>query len=185
MIAEVIAAVIVGAIALGLVLEPLIRSSNGRVAVEIPDMVDPEDTPRGAALAALKEIEFDRATGKLSDSDYHLLNTQYTAKALEATRAEDREAQMAAARSAPSPSSGSPDEIEAIIAAKVRAIRSGAGAGTEGLSCPACGPRPEPDAIFCSNCGSRLPTGASCGGCGAPLTPDGRFCEGCGRKVAA
>jgi hypothetical protein len=30
------------------------------------------------ALAALKEIEFDRETGKLSDADYELLKTRYT-----------------------------------------------------------------------------------------------------------
>ena len=31
---------------------------------------DLEETPKGIALAALREIEFDRATGKLSDEDY-------------------------------------------------------------------------------------------------------------------
>ena len=28
--------------------------------------------------------------------------------------------------------------------------------GTAALPCPACGPRPEADAVFCSNCGRQL-----------------------------
>ena len=51
---------------------------------------DPEDdlSPRAVALRALKEIEFDRATGKLSDADYDVLKTRYTSEALAALRAE-------------------------------------------------------------------------------------------------
>lgn len=186
MIAEVIAAVIVGAVALGLVLEPLLRTPGRSGLAELAEAGDPEDTPRGMALSALKEIEFDRATGKLSDSDYQMLNTQYTAKALEATREEEREtANRAPALSERPEVAGSPEAIEAIIAAKVRAIRLGAAQLPGAPVCPTDGPRPEPDAIFCSTCGSRLPTGAACAGCHAPIPTDAHFCEACGRKVAA
>jgi hypothetical protein len=41
-----------------------------------------EDTPRGRALLALKEIDFDRATGKLSEADYLELKARYSARAL-------------------------------------------------------------------------------------------------------
>jgi len=40
------------------------------------------------ALTALKEIDFDRETGKLSDADYEFLKAKYTALALDALRAE-------------------------------------------------------------------------------------------------
>ena len=50
--------------------------------------LDPEETAKGVALTALKEIEFDRETGKLSDADYELLKGKYTAAALEALRME-------------------------------------------------------------------------------------------------
>ena len=50
---------------------------------EPPDL---EETPRGVALAALKEIDFDRETGKLSEAHYQFLKTKYTAAALEALR---------------------------------------------------------------------------------------------------
>lgn len=167
---ESAAALLVGAAALAFVVSPLLRR-NGRGASRAPDWIDPEETPKGIALAALKEIEFDRATGKLSDTDYQMLMSRYTGQAVEAMRAEEQTGEPAAA------------DVESVIAAKVRAIRSGAGESAP--SCPTCGPRPESDAIFCSHCGTRLPTGHACEGCGAALPPDGRFCESCGRKVAA
>ena len=39
------------------------------------------------AVVALREIEFDRATGKLSDTDYAELKSRYTERALAAMRA--------------------------------------------------------------------------------------------------
>ena len=45
-------------------------------------------SPQAVALRALKEIEFDRATGKLSDSDYEQLKAKYTAEAVAAMRGE-------------------------------------------------------------------------------------------------
>lgn len=168
MIIEVIAAVIVGGLALGIVLEPLLRRRPAASPV-VPDLDEPEETPRSRAVDALKEIEFDRQTGKLSDADYQFLMARYTAQAVEAMRAEE---------SAAGPDSPLTADVESIIEAKVRAIR-------EGLACPRCGPRPEADAVFCSSCGSRLPTGASCAGCGSALAPGSKFCEECGRKVAA
>jgi len=72
------------------------------------------DAPRNPALDALREIEFDRETGKLSDADYQALRSTYTQAAVELMRA------------------------------------------GELPMCPTCGPRPENDAIFCSNCGALL-----------------------------
>jgi Double zinc ribbon len=138
----------------------------------VVEPVEQEETPRGVALLALKEIEFDRETGKLSDEDYRLLTEKYTAQALEALRAEEV--------------SEAPDDVEALIAHRVRALRSGAAAAPSGaLICPTCGPRPEADAVFCSTCGGGLPAPTTCAHCGAALTADSRFCEGCGSRVAA
>ena len=57
-----------------LVLQPLV--APGRPAAPVYEPLDPEETPKGVALAALKEIEFDRETGKLSDEDYAFLKAQ-------------------------------------------------------------------------------------------------------------
>jgi ribosomal protein L40E len=66
------------------------------------------------AVDALRELEFDRETGKISDSDYEPLKARYTEQALAVMRA-----------------------------------------GSASV-CEKCGPRPERDAEFCSNCGSAL-----------------------------
>lgn len=177
MLVEAVLAVIVGAGVLWLVLQPVLQSSPGKALPAEP--VDPEETPKGIALTALKEIEFDRETGKLSDSDYEFLKGKYTAQALDALRQESEEAAS--------------DNIEDLIAAKVRALRSAStspsanASHSAGLhpSCISCGPRPEPDAAFCSSCGRRLLSGAACHSCGATLSPESKFCESCGQRVAA
>jgi hypothetical protein len=180
MVGEALAAAVVGLIALWLVFQPLLRPSPAKSPPIEP--VDPEETPKGVALAALKEIEFDRETGKLSDADYEFLKAKYTAAALAALRLETP------------PAGEAPDAVEVIIAAKVRALRSAstlapsdapAGSTDSTRSCSRCGPRPEPDAVFCSTCGRPLPGRSVCDRCGAALQPDSRFCEACGRQVAA
>jgi Double zinc ribbon len=170
MLTETLAAALVGLLALFVVLRPLIWPAPPEEPVFEP--VEQEETARGVALLALKEIEFDRETGKLSDEDYLFLNDKYTAQALEALRAEQETVV--------------PDDVEALIAHRVRALRSAAASAPPGARvCPTCGPRPEPDAVFCSTCGGSLPAPAACARCGTPLSADSRFCEGCGSRVAA
>jgi hypothetical protein len=161
----VIAALVAGTVlavgALAFVLYPVFFSSPQSVR---PLVLAPRQTDREAAVAALREIEFDKATGKLSDVDYAELKARYTEQAIVAMRGET------SPDAAPAPSD---DEIEAAV----RAYR-------EGASCPTCGPRPEPDAVFCSNCGRYL--NDRCAGCGAPVDAlDARYCIRCGNRLAA
>ncbi len=178
---EALAAVALALAVLSLVLQPLLRPRPS--ADQGHEPLDPEETPKGIALAALKEIEFDRETGKLSDADYELLKTRYTAEAVAALRDER------------GPVS---DDIEALIFARVLSIRSASATTPPDTSpvipsdasrphpvCDACGPRPEPEAVFCSTCGVRLRSVSLCARCGAALAPGSRFCDSCGRPVAA
>lgn len=175
MVLEVVAATIVGIAAVWLVLQPVLAPA--RPAPRVIEPPDPEETPKGVALAALKEIEFDRETGKLSDEDYAFLKSKYTGAALDALRAEG-------ATDDSTPAGGG--DVEVLIAARVRALRFAATSAPPGSAvCPACGPRPEPDAAFCSSCGRRLQAGGACAGCGAELGPGSRFCAHCGTGVAA
>jgi ribosomal protein L40E len=120
----------------------------------------PSPAPEQDAVVALREIEFDRATGKLSDGDYDELRTRYTQHALEALRAVD--------------ASSPEDEAEAAVLAYRSRLKQ----------CARCGPRPEPDATYCSSCGSFLP--GACGSCGVTVTePGAAFCTSCGRQLAA
>jgi hypothetical protein len=103
--------------------------------------VEESESPKIQALLALKEIEFDRATGKLSDDDYAQLKDRYAKRALAAIDAEE------AAASAVAAAEGADDPAEAMIRA-ARAHHSSI--------CPVCGPRPETGAAFCSECGRPL-----------------------------
>jgi len=115
------------------------------------------------AVAALREIEFDRATGKLSDADYVQLKEQYTRQALASMRG----AQV-------SSGSATADDAEDAI----RTYRS------ERPTCAEHGPRPEPDAVFCSECGRYL--AGRCEQCGRLAEETGaRFCAACGHRLAA
>lgn len=168
------------------VLWPLLKGGTARVVAP----ATPELPPDASALEALREIEFDQATGKLSAEDYAVLRASYTPRALaelDAREAAAKEAAQVAARSegagpgvATEPGDGAArttedaDEVEALIArAKSRA-----------RSCPSCGPRPEADALFCSDCGRYL--GSACLHCGARVESDrARFCTDCGGSLAA
>jgi hypothetical protein len=127
----------------------------------------PRQSEREAAVAALREIEFDRATGKLSDDDYSELKTRYTGEAVLAMRRET--APMTGVGERPTD-----DELEAAVLAYRRQTQA----------CPECGPRPEADAAFCSNCGRYLHD--RCADCGAPVVAlDARYCLNCGNRLAA
>jgi hypothetical protein len=140
--------------ALAFVLYPLFFPSAERLSPS--RQVD--SAPVGdSAIVALREIEFDRATGKLSESDYAELKATYSARALAEMRKTD----------APEPDAVDP------IEARVRAYRRAH------KECPTCGLRPEPDAIYCSTCGIFLDK--ACPSCKAPITESSAaFCSTCG-----
>jgi len=137
-----------------------------------------------SAIDALREIEFDRATGKLSDDDYASLKATYTRSALVELRSRgggpaaepaSPEPVVARASRTDEPSvAGSVDPAEAAVL-RYRAIRR---------SCELCGPRPEPDPAFCSSCGKYLK--GACATCGVVIdAPASRFCANCGGSLAA
>ncbi len=99
-------------VALAFVLYPLFREPLG-----ISTLARGASRQRvTTAVDALREIEFDHATGKLSERDYAELKSSYTEHAIAAMRAGESDRSM----------------------------------------CDTCGPRPEADALFCSDCGRAL-----------------------------
>jgi hypothetical protein len=120
-------------------------------------------SPQAVALRALKEIEFDRATGKLSDADYDHLKAKYTAEALAAMRGAGSEMRDAG-----------------------RVLPAHPASPITHPACPDHGPRPEQNAGFCSECGRRLGAAPGyCARCGTGLERDARYCNSCGARVAA
>jgi len=66
------------------VLYPLFRASAGTTTpLPRPASMD----HHGSAVEALRELEFDRQTGKISDADYAPLKARYTDQAVAAMRA--------------------------------------------------------------------------------------------------
>jgi Double zinc ribbon len=178
---ELVAGLFVALAALALVLEPValarVRGSAGSLAAAPEDDSDLEDltesdSPKIKALLALKEIEFDRATGKISDEDYPRLKARYESEAIAAIKAEEQAAKHDVAVA---------DRAEAAI----RRARERAGVGRR--ECPSCGPRPEDHAAFCSHCGRSLVTASAprCSQCGAQLADGAKFCAECGGAIAA
>jgi hypothetical protein len=144
--------------ALAFVLHPLFFGATETRLGESGSAEMPDDS----AILALREIEFDRATGKLSDADYAELKTAYTDRALRELRTAD----------VPVVRDPALDAIEA----RVREYR------LTHRACSTCGVRPESDAEYCSTCGSFL--AGACPTCSARITePGAAFCSTCGTTL--
>jgi hypothetical protein len=159
-------ALVIGALfaagALVFVLWPLVaRDGSARVR----GGAGPAEPAQDGAIRALREIEFDRATGKLSPADYEQLKGAYTSRAVAELRAHDEPA---------APVRGD-DAAEALI-------RRARATAAECWHCrTVC---PEPDAVYCSTCGAYL--AGQCTQCHAPIRESGaRFCASCGWTLAA
>ncbi|HET8938199.1 MAG TPA: zinc ribbon domain-containing protein [Polyangiales bacterium] len=130
-------------------------------APKASDVVSPE---RAALLAekrtlllALKDLEAERDSGKLSGDDYQELNEQYRKRAREVLRELDgligphrglAKQLLAAAATKPAAAEPAPPPVAAAAAAAAAA------------SCASCGMNNDTDAVFCKKCGTRLRTEA-------------------------
>ncbi len=157
---QIVLGAVLAAIVLTFVLLPILvpRTGGGAAGRPAPgaDHRGTRAVPGASAIDVLREIEFDRATGKLSESDYATLKTEYTGQALEEIRAAG--------------------ERPGVAASQTRAPTAAAPV------CPICGPRPEADALYCSSCARYL--GGVCDACGRAVTrADARFCERCGQPL--
>lgn len=153
-----VAGTVLAVAALAFVLQPLFVPTAGEPA---PPAAPDGRAAADSAILALREIEFDRATGKLSDADYAELRRIHSARALRELRAlrASASATVTASRDQSAVVADPMDPIEA----KVRAVRA------RHRECVTCGVRPEPDAIYCSSCGRALHQGPA----SAPTTPPG------------
>jgi hypothetical protein len=159
MIVALILGTVLSLVVLGYVLAPVVIGVQRTTPLAIPAR---HDQGGDLAIAALREIEFDRATGKLSDTDYAVLRERYASAALASMRATDAQKPI----------------VEDAAEAAIRAYRNAQ------PTCGKCGIRPESDAIYCSNCGEYLP--GKCASCGVLVTAAGvRYCIDCGTRLAA
>jgi hypothetical protein len=159
---ELIAGIVVAVAVLALVLEPLVRGRPWPVIAGVgsPDdgdvdfsAVEESGSPKIQALLALKEIEFDRETGKLSEDDYATMKATYQRTALAAIEREAKGADADRSPVAVCPTCGPRPESTAKY-------------------CSDCGGtlRIDDALAHCGGCGMRAPLGAKfCGECGTAL----------------
>lgn len=153
---------VLAAVVVALLGMPLLR--RRRPSASGPERLVAGSADEDPAVLALREIELDRAMGKLSESDYTALRAKYEAAAAATT---------AAVPAAAPPAGALEDRAEALV----RYWRE------RRTECAECGVRPEPEARYCSNCGRRL---APCPACGRQVTePGARHCASCGASLSA
>jgi hypothetical protein len=139
-----------------------------------------EEERKRAVLRALKDLEFERSVGKISDEDYRALVAKYRAEGKRLIQALEAEAEprrrkvedLVAARlfqeglaeAPPEPFRGAAAEVKAPKkkgkAAKAEPAAPATKVDEETKpSCASCGTRNDADATFCKKCGARLAEG--------------------------
>jgi rRNA maturation endonuclease Nob1 len=151
---------------------------------------------RDALYAALKDAEFDRETGKLTEEDYQAVRTRAMAEAAgvlrqldhltpEAEAAFDAEIEAAVARlredGAAQPVA--PDLAAAVEAEIAALTRRSATPDRLKLACPDCGQPYHSGDAFCAACGASLAD--TCPQCGTFYRPGDAFCTRCGAALVA
>lgn len=100
---------------------------------------------KALVLRSIKELEFDRAMGKVSDRDFQEMAGRLKARAVELIKRLDQDA------------GGYRELIEREVAKRLEAAgESPAGQGVSRAGQCACGTANDDDARFCKQCGARL-----------------------------
>jgi rubrerythrin len=102
---------------------------------------------RNSVFEAIRDLEFDRATDKLSDADYQHMRARYDVKAAEVLQKMDALGAAKAKRAAAAPEAAGGERSE-----KARTPK----AGTEKSFCSRCGTPVQAADRFCPKCGTHL-----------------------------
>lgn len=116
----------------GLPVGPVTRLLGGRTRAAL-------EREKTLVLRAIKDLEFDRAMGKVSEKDFAEMSARLRARAASLLRQLDR-------------GTGYREQIEREIAARV----GGPAPSRPSARACVCGTANDPDARFCKSCGSKL-----------------------------
>jgi hypothetical protein len=125
---------------------------------------------KALVLRSIKELEFDRAMGKVSDRDFTEMSARLRGRAARILRqldagsgyreAIDREVARRLASEPPAASEAKQPGSPKPVVASQRVDDDDSGAGVQGASatsaCAACGTSNDADARFCKECGERM-----------------------------
>jgi hypothetical protein len=119
---------------------------------------------RDTIYEALRELDFDAQTGKISGQDHAELSERYKRQAIALLKQLDERTR---------------DELLAIDAEIEREVAARRTTKRRtGLRCLACGAAMDPGDRFCRQCG--VPRSRSCGSCRGEVEIGDRFCPRCG-----
>ncbi len=141
-----------------------------------------------STYSAIKELEFDYKTGKLSDQDYAELDAKYRADAIEVLETIDL-MERGVTEPAKAPAGEAPKK-------RGKGLKPRPAAALERFVCVECEQENPQGAQFCGGCGSELGAeimvksgngsqapGSECADCGKPVKGDHKFCASCGAEV--
>jgi hypothetical protein len=156
---------VVVAVAAIFVTLPMLRPDEGEAAPAAPAAsaaVNALEREKNAALAAIKEAEFDHGVGKLSDGDYARLRGELEEQALRAMASLDTEqvpeAPAATQVSHPAVPAAPAAPLHVAAPAAVRGGRQRAADGAhEAAFCASCGTAFAAAQRFCARCGAGRP----------------------------
>ncbi|HMD33798.1 MAG TPA: zinc ribbon domain-containing protein [Vicinamibacterales bacterium] len=136
-------AAIVGMAALR-TLRPLVSSDEERVAVIGQRTRAALEREKLLTLRAIKDLEFDRAMGKLSEADWQEMSARLRARAASLIRRLDASGDYRSQIEA---------EVAKRLASRAEKERE---ASAERVICAKCSTQNDPDARFCKSCGAKL-----------------------------
>ena len=129
--------------------KPLLANEEDRTAMVGQRTRAALEREKFLTLRAIKELEFDRAMGKVSEADWHEMSGRLRVRATGLMRQLDA-------------GSGYREQIERDLAKRLASGAGSTGAGEPGQIvatgnfCTDCGTKNEADAKFCKNCGHKL-----------------------------
>lgn len=127
--------------------------------VKIPQADVPYKGNRESVFSALRDLDFDFKTGKVSEEDYTPLRSRLVAEAAQYIEAEKKE----------------DDQLEALIQTR-RTVQQAS------IVCEHCGAPMEADQRFCAKCGSPV-NNELCPSCGKKIRAGDQFCPSCGNRL--
>jgi hypothetical protein len=128
-----------------------------------------------SSYAAIRELDFDYNTGKISEEDFNHLNKVYKAEALQAIK------ELEEGNYDSSEAGDGQIELEIRKRRRTPLVKQGGKITSAGMACLYCGAANKAGARFCFSCGKKI--GVKCRHCGAFNIQVAQFCEGCGKPL--
>ena len=158
-----------GAIVVTFVLYPVFTAAPATAPSELDEsefaLSDLSDK-KAMLYEAIQDLDFEKAAGKVSDTDYETARNDYLAQVSAVMETMDAFAPQKQKRTKPTKKAAQQKrklEVE--------------------VECESCGEGNPKGSNFCLECGK--PIAATCASCGESLPAKARFCNACGEKVTA